>query len=435
MEKSRQELFEMVWSMPMTKLSKQFELSDVGLRKICVKHQIPLPLQGHWTRKQFGKEDPRPELPNGDFNPIIALNDDYKIQLNRERSDAKKANKKLALSPPETEVRKPDQLKHERCIIAYEEIKEFIVEMEKKQNLVKFDSIKDKPPSFPPTHIFSFSYFRASRQGFPLYATARNAIRAVCIADEIFERLEQKGIEIHFEFHDRTGSTMHAVKDGERLQFQFREPYTKVSRTPTLSKIEKQLHNYAWDSEKIEVPQNILCVNFGWSSYTQKSFKDAGLRLDHQIENIIAYVVKKLDDQIEEAKQRDIRNREYERKKYVREFNESIASDRERQLEIALKESKELASLVRLKIYLKTMKAIFSKLPDDEQAAGMAWIAIVKEQLRTIQPVETRIKKIKRAAKKPKKKIKELWYADLLPEDHDPDFEEEYAQELENDLY
>lgn len=435
MEKSRQELFELVWSMPMTKLSKQFELSDVGLRKICVKHQIPLPLQGHWTRKQFGKEDPRPELPNGDFNPIISINDDYKIQLNRERSDAKKANKKLALSPPETEVRKPDQLKHERCIIAYEEIKEFVVEMEKKQNVVKFDSIKDKPPSFPPTHIFSFSYFRASRQGFPLYATARNAIRAVCIADEIFERLEQKGIEIHFEFHDRTGSTMHAVKDGERLQFQFREPYTKVSRTPTLSKIEKQLHNYAWDSEKIEVPQNILCVNFGWSSYTQKSFKDAGLRLDHQIENIIAYVVKKLDDQIEEAKQRDIRNREYERKKYVREFNESIASDRERQLEIALKESKELASLVRLKIYLKTMKAIFSKLPDDEQAAGMAWIAIVKEQLRTIQPVETRIKKIKRAAKKPKKKIKELWYADLLPEDHDPDFEEEYAQELENDLY
>ncbi len=435
MEKSRQELFELVWSMPMTKISKQFELSDVGLRKICVKHQIPLPLQGHWTRKQFGKEDPRPELPNSDLNPIIKINDDYKIQLNRERSDAKKANKKLALSPPATEVRKPDRLKHERCIIAYEEIKEFVIEMEKKQNIVKFDSIKDKPPSFPPTHIFSFSYFRASRQGFPLYATARNAIRAVCIADEIFERLEQKGIEIHFEFHDRTGSTMHAVKDGERLQFQFREPYTKVSRTPTLSKIEKQLHNYAWDSEKIEVPQNILCVNFGWSSYTQKSFKDAGLRLDHQIENIIAYVVKKLDDQIEEAKQRDIRNREYERKKYVREFNESIASDRERQLEIALKESKELASLVRLKIYLKTMKAIFSKLPDDEQAAGMAWIAIVKEQLRTIQPVETRIKKIKRAAKKPKKKIKELWYADLLPEDHDPDFEEEYAQELENDLY
>ena len=84
MEKSRQELFELVWSMPMTKLSKQFELSDVGLRKICIKHQIPLPLQGHWTRKQFGKEAPRPELPDKDFNPIIEINDDYKIKLNKE---------------------------------------------------------------------------------------------------------------------------------------------------------------------------------------------------------------------------------------------------------------------------------------------------------------------------------------------------------------
>lgn len=89
MEKTRQELFELVWSMPMTKLSKQFELSDVGLRKICVKHQIPLPLQGHWTRKQFGKEAPRLELIDKDYNPIIEINDDYKIQLNREQSISK----------------------------------------------------------------------------------------------------------------------------------------------------------------------------------------------------------------------------------------------------------------------------------------------------------------------------------------------------------
>jgi hypothetical protein len=117
MEKTRQELFELVWSMPMTKLSKQFELSDVGLRKICVKHQIPLPLQGHWTRKQFGKEAPRPELPEKDFNPIIEINDDYKIKLNKERSELKKAAIKIALNPPTSQLRSPEQLKHERCIV------------------------------------------------------------------------------------------------------------------------------------------------------------------------------------------------------------------------------------------------------------------------------------------------------------------------------
>jgi hypothetical protein len=244
MEKSRQELFELVWSMPMTKLSKQFELSDVGLRKICIKHQIPFPPQ-----------DPRPELPNDDFNPIIEINDDYKIQLNQERSQVKKASIKIALNPSTPHLRKPEQLKHDRCITAFNEIREFIVEMEKKQNVVKFETIKDRPPSFPPTHIFSFSYFRSSRHGFPLYATARNAIRAVCIADEIFERLEEKGIKIQIEFDERSGTTMNAIKDGEKLQFQFREPYTKVGRTSALSRIEKQLHNYAWDSAQIEVPK------------------------------------------------------------------------------------------------------------------------------------------------------------------------------------
>jgi hypothetical protein len=125
MEKSRQELFELVWSMPMTKLSKQFELSDVGLRKICVKHQIPLPLQGHWTRKQFGKEAPRPELPDKDFNPIIEINDDYKIKLNKERSEVKKAAIKIALNPPTSKLRSPEQLKQERCITVFNEIKEW----------------------------------------------------------------------------------------------------------------------------------------------------------------------------------------------------------------------------------------------------------------------------------------------------------------------
>jgi hypothetical protein len=429
MEKSRQELFELVWSMPMTKLSKQFELSDVGLRKICVKHQIPLPLQGHWTRKQFGKEAPRTELPDKDFNPNIEINDDYKIQLNREQSEIKKATIKIALNPPMTELRKPEHLKHERCITAYKEIKEFVTELEKKPGVVKFDTIKDKPPSFPPTHAFSFEYFRTSKNAIPVYATARNAIRAICIADEIFERLQQKGIEIEFEFSDRHGSAMYAVKERDRLQFQFREPYTKVSRSPVLSKIEKQLHDYIWGSEKVEVPKNELWVNFGWKSYLHKSIKDSRLKLEHQIDRIVDYIVDDLDGKIESRKQSEIRAREAERTKYIWDYNERIAKSRKNQLEHALKESKDLENLIRLKVYLKTMKGIFSKLPADEKAAGFTWIDLIKTELKTIQPIETRIKRIKRAAKKPTKKIKELWYVDPLPDDHQPDFEAIYAEE------
>lgn len=43
---SRQELYEKVWSFPLTQLCKEYNLSDNGLRKICIKQDIPLPISG-----------------------------------------------------------------------------------------------------------------------------------------------------------------------------------------------------------------------------------------------------------------------------------------------------------------------------------------------------------------------------------------------------
>ena len=37
---TRKELYDLVWSKPLTTLSKEFAISDVGLRKICIKIQI-----------------------------------------------------------------------------------------------------------------------------------------------------------------------------------------------------------------------------------------------------------------------------------------------------------------------------------------------------------------------------------------------------------
>ena len=51
----RTQLYELVWSKPMTHLAKEFGLSDVGLRKICVKHNIPTPGLGYWAKLAHGK--------------------------------------------------------------------------------------------------------------------------------------------------------------------------------------------------------------------------------------------------------------------------------------------------------------------------------------------------------------------------------------------
>jgi hypothetical protein len=47
----------------MTKLAKQYRLSDVGLRKICTKHGIPTPPLGYWAKLSHGKKVVQPQLP------------------------------------------------------------------------------------------------------------------------------------------------------------------------------------------------------------------------------------------------------------------------------------------------------------------------------------------------------------------------------------
>jgi hypothetical protein len=60
---TREELHELVWDRPMTKLAAEFRLSDVALHKICRKHDVPTPAAGYWAKKAHGKPVATTPLP------------------------------------------------------------------------------------------------------------------------------------------------------------------------------------------------------------------------------------------------------------------------------------------------------------------------------------------------------------------------------------
>lgn len=60
---SRQELFDLVWSMPVTKIAADHGITDPAVHKRCKKLQVPTPPRGYWAKKQFGKAPKQPELP------------------------------------------------------------------------------------------------------------------------------------------------------------------------------------------------------------------------------------------------------------------------------------------------------------------------------------------------------------------------------------
>ena len=59
---TRTELYDRVWTTPMHKLAAEFGLSDVGLAKLCRRHEIPVPGRGYWARLQFGQSPKRVAL-------------------------------------------------------------------------------------------------------------------------------------------------------------------------------------------------------------------------------------------------------------------------------------------------------------------------------------------------------------------------------------
>src|ERR1039458_6538543 len=60
---TRADLYEKVWATPMRILAKEFGMSDVGLAKVCRKHNVPVPPVGYWRRKETGYKVTRPLLP------------------------------------------------------------------------------------------------------------------------------------------------------------------------------------------------------------------------------------------------------------------------------------------------------------------------------------------------------------------------------------
>jgi len=60
---TREELYELVWTEPMLTLAARFGISDVALKKRCVRMRIPTPHRGYWAKLAAGRSVRRPVLP------------------------------------------------------------------------------------------------------------------------------------------------------------------------------------------------------------------------------------------------------------------------------------------------------------------------------------------------------------------------------------
>lgn len=60
---SREELYAMVWSQPMTKVCERFDVSSSYMARVCTLLNVPRPPRGHWQKLAVGRAAPAEALP------------------------------------------------------------------------------------------------------------------------------------------------------------------------------------------------------------------------------------------------------------------------------------------------------------------------------------------------------------------------------------
>lgn len=87
---TRQELYELVWSKPITQLGKELGISDQGISKACRRNDIPTPQLGYWSKLAHGKSVRQPPLENEKFKPDdeVHVSPGVKMRPKRQKPEA-----------------------------------------------------------------------------------------------------------------------------------------------------------------------------------------------------------------------------------------------------------------------------------------------------------------------------------------------------------
>jgi hypothetical protein len=432
MKTTRKELFDKAWEIPMTKLALEFGCSDVGLRKACVKNQIPLPPQGHWQKLSYGKGFTKPDLPLPDFNPEIAI-DPRAVktakQAHEESIEMEEAVKTIA-NPrikPDTELKNVHPLIEATLKVAKDYQRRIGIARTNPHYSYYQRNSDDRPPHDDNGRL-NYSPWNGC---ISITASFTALDRSLRILNPLFKALELSGFDISIPHAERWDpKVMVFEKSGEKLQIHVREVYSRISISPKNRSIAakfgidcRERENFANGQLNIEIKINDI--------YQSQTFKDLRkVSLEDQMDLILQYMLdgpqkakdKRAAQEKEENERRD--------RQAIRNFNDNILKSQKRQYTKALEEVNLYKQLQDLKDYIGILQTQMSGLSKQEKKLANFWISIVQEYAKEADPITNHINLIRKIANEPEDEYENYWCKKSKP--YTPHEEDQWEDEYED---
>lgn len=279
---TRQELYDLVWENPLSKLAKKYNLSDNGLRKVCKKLDIPLPKNGYWQKIQYNKKVSKEKLPvNNTVETSITLKfrDNSETIINGEGNELNHLTKELQTVLKDTIVF-PEKLTRPHQLI-----------IDAKNDL------KTKEPSYQHNII---GLLNTSSGILNITVAPPSVKRALLFMDVFIKALQKRGHKI-------------TVKEGTKIVIDNIEMGIGL-RERLKRKIIKGTY---YDSTKL-YPSNVLSLSL--YVYPAKDWTDTNTsKLEDKIPNIIAKLELQAIEEKRKAIERELWHIEYERQRKIEE--------------------------------------------------------------------------------------------------------------------
>jgi len=331
---TREDLYEMVWAEPITAIAKKHNISDVGLRKICVRMGIPLPGNGYWSKQKWGKQGPKTALPSN-----FSGQKETKLEFRLDNEVVK------VLSPVKMLQKEIENNKVLPIVVSDKLINPDLLVLKARESLTAKDRYRDH------------GLVSCRSDELSIKVSQENIKRALLFMDTFIKLIKARGHDICVKY----GDTRVVIKTIE-IKVKFREKLRRemVQQVP-----------YSWSNAKY-YPTGVL--SFKIDRYDGKEWKDGQTRIEDRFPEILASLELRAEEELEwhlaNEKARKVREeRERQRKELIEQQDTELGNF---QALLGMTNRYNQACLIRNYIAMFEKRGVGSGLIENDQLS--AWL-------------------------------------------------------------
>ena len=333
----REALYKMVWAEPVSKLAREYGLSDRGLGKICKRLEIPVPGRGYWQMKKKGLKIPIPPLrPTKKSYATGAYIHTKSKPCTDGEQDHETCDLITAEKLPENKIMVPSSLDSPHSLIA----------MTSKSLMgAKIDDRGLKQPR--------------ARGCLDVHVGPNSIDRAMLIMDTLVKALETRGFDISVA-KEPPFSTSVSVMD-EIIPFALNEDLNRTEKKLTAAQMkEKEKHPWMYSRQEYEYsPNGILSLRIKSDDplNTRKKWCDGRRqRLEDCLNSFVGGIIKTAIAMKHLRVERERKEREWQEERQRREEREKIRQEEEEKMKVLDREGESWHRSQKIRSYIEAVK-------------------------------------------------------------------------------